>query len=123
MRRLTPALLALVTLLPAGLAAQEALVLRPDRVYDGELMRAGWSVLVRDGRIAEAGPSVAAPRGAREIRLPGATLIPGMIEGHSHLLLHPYDETPWNDQVLFESLGERVARGTEIGRASCRERV
>lgn len=112
MRRLVPVLVALVTLLPADLAAQEAVVLRPDRVYDGEVMRTGWSVLVRDGLIAEAGPSVAAPRGAREVRLSGATLIPGMIEGHSHLLLHPYDETPWNDQVLFESVGERVARGT-----------
>jgi len=101
-----------------SVAGQDVTVLRPDRVYDGDAMHAGWSVLVRDGRIAEAGASVAVPRGAREIRLPGTTLIPGMIEGHSHLLLHPYDETPWNDQVLFESVGERVARGTVHARAT-----
>lgn len=113
MHRIAIAAAAAACLLPAPpAAAQEALVLRPDRVYDGDAMRVGWSVLVRDGRIAEAGPEVATPRGVRVVRLEGTTLIPGMIEGHSHLLLHPYDEVPWNDQVLFESVGERVARGT-----------
>ncbi|HKJ02386.1 MAG TPA: amidohydrolase family protein, partial [Longimicrobiales bacterium] len=106
------AVLTLLALVPAASAAQEAILLRPDRVYDGDALRDGWSVLVRDGLIVAAGPSIPAERGAREIRLPGTTLIPGLIEGHSHMLLHPYDETPWNDQVLFESLGERVARAT-----------
>ncbi len=94
------------------LSGQQAVVLRPDRVFDGDSLHEGWAVLVRDGRIAEAGPSVRAPDGAEEVRLAGSTLLPGLIEGHSHLLLHPYDETPWNDQVLFESLAERVARAT-----------
>jgi len=93
-------------------------VLRPDRVFDGEEMHPGWAVLVRGERIVSAGPAVSAPAGAVEVRLAGTTLLPGIIEGHSHLLLHPYDETPWNDQVLFESLGERVARGTVHARAS-----
>jgi imidazolonepropionase-like amidohydrolase len=94
-----------------ALAAQDAWVLRPDRVFDGSAMHAGWSVLVRDGRIVEVGPSVAAS-GAREMRLPGTTLLPGLIEGHSHIMLHPYNETSWTDQVLLESLGERTARAT-----------
>jgi imidazolonepropionase-like amidohydrolase len=94
------------------LCAQSVVVLHPDRVFDGDSMHAGWSVLVRDGKIAAAGPSVQAPRGGRDIDLPGTTLLPGLIEGHSHVLLHPYNETPWNDQVLFESLAERVARAT-----------
>jgi imidazolonepropionase-like amidohydrolase len=38
--------------------------------------------------------------------------MPGMIEGHSHLFLHPYNETSWNDQVLREPLALRVARAT-----------
>jgi imidazolonepropionase-like amidohydrolase len=97
----------------SGLRAQQgAILLRPDRVFDGDTMHAGWSVLVQDGKIAAAGPAVSAPAGAREIRLSGMTLLPGLIEGHGHEFLHPYDETPWNDQVLFESLGERVARAT-----------
>ena len=90
-----------------------AFVLQPDRVFDGEVMHPGWVVVVRGDRIIAAGPpaSTSAPGGARTIALPGTTLMPGLIEGHSHLLLHPYNETPWNDQVLREPLALRVARG------------
>ncbi len=99
-------------------SAQDTVLLRPARVFDGEVMHEGWSVLVQGGRIADAGPSVEAPRGGRRLELPGTTLLPGLIEGHSHLLLHPYDETTWNDQVLFESVGERVARGVAHARTT-----
>ena len=89
-------------------------LLRPDRVFDGERMHDGWVVLVRGSRIVAAGPTVGitAPPDARVVALPGATLLPGLIEAHAHLLLHPYDETSWEDQVLREPLGERVARAT-----------
>jgi imidazolonepropionase-like amidohydrolase len=94
-------------------AAQPApsTVLRPDRVFDGDTLHEGWAVRVRGGRIEAAGPaaSIASP-GASVIELPGQTLMPGMIEGHSHVLLHAYNETSWNDQVLKESLGLRTAR-------------
>ncbi|MEJ2202758.1 MAG: amidohydrolase family protein [Gemmatimonadota bacterium] len=117
MRRLRIALAFLPALsLPA--AAQEAVVLRPDRVFDGEALHQGWAVLVERGRIVSAGPSIPTPPGGREIVLPGATLLPGLIEGHSHLLLHPYNETPWTDQVLLEPLAERVARATVHARAT-----
>ena len=114
--------LALVVLVVIGAAsavlAQDAFVLRPDRVYDGESMHEGWSVLVRGEVIEAAGPSVPTPSGATEIPLPGMTLLPGLIEGHSHLLLHPYNETPWTDQVLLESHAERAARATVHARAT-----
>ncbi|MEO8679840.1 MAG: amidohydrolase family protein [Vicinamibacterales bacterium] len=89
-------------------------VFQPDRVFDGEASHAGWVVVVRGDRIEAAGPaaSTAAPAGARMVKLAGTTLMPGMIEGHSHLLLHPYNETVWNDQVLREPLALRVARAT-----------
>ncbi|HET9810646.1 MAG TPA: amidohydrolase family protein, partial [Sphingomicrobium sp.] len=82
------------------------------QVFDGvnPAPHAGWSVLVDGDRIAAAGPDIAAPPGAKVIDLPGTTLIPGMIEGHSHLFLHPYDETLWDDQVLREPLALRTAR-------------
>lgn len=108
---------------PGAAQAQEALLLRPDRVWDGEEMHEGWAVLVRDGRIAAVGSSVPAEPGARELDLGGTTLLPGLIEGHSHLLLHPYDETPWTEQVLEESLGERVARGVAHAEATLRAGV
>ena len=95
-------------------------LLRPSRVFDGEAIREGWVVLVRGSRIEAAGleDAVTLPRGTVELDLPGTTLLPGLIEGHSHLLLHPYDETPWTDQVLNESLGLRTARATVHARAS-----
>src|SRR4051794_4759911 len=89
-------------------------LLTPARVWDGTETAAhdGWAVLVRGDRIEAVGPraQVTAPAGATTIDLPGTTLIPGMIEGHSHLLLHPYNETSWDDQVMREPEALRVAR-------------
>ena len=103
-------LLLLIACNLATAAAAEDLLLRPARLFDGQAMHKGWSLLVQGDRIAAVGPDVAAPAGARSIELPGTTLIPGMIEGHSHLFLHPYDEAKWDDQVLHEPLALRTAR-------------
>jgi imidazolonepropionase-like amidohydrolase len=88
------------------------ILLQPARVYDGEAMQEGWAVLVRGREIVAAGSpaSLTVPADAERIALPGLTLLPGLVEGHSHLLLHPYNETTWNDQVLREPLAYRVAR-------------
>lgn len=101
-------------------ASSTVMVLRPDRVFDGENLRPGWVVVVRGDRIEAAGPaaSTPAPAGAQSVALPGATLMPGLIEGHSHLLLHPYNETSWNDQVLREPLALRTARAVNHARAT-----
>src|SRR5690242_314813 len=99
-------------LLVASPALAGTLLLRPARVFDGVDPRPheGWSVLVEGERIAAAGPNLSAPAGTRTIDLPETTLLPGMIEGHSHLFLHPYNETLWDDQVLHEPLALRTAR-------------
>ena len=101
-------------------AQEDRIVLRPDRVFDGEGTHTGWVVVVRGDRIEAAGPAAATtvPAGARSMALAGATLMPGLIEGHSHLLLHPYNETTWNDQVLREPLALRVARAVNHARAT-----
>ena len=88
-------------------------LLRPDRVFDGETTHDGWVVRVNGNKIEAVGPvNVVSATGAQTIDLKGTTLMPGLIEGHSHLLLHPYNETSWDDQVLKESRSLRVARAT-----------
>jgi imidazolonepropionase-like amidohydrolase len=96
----------------AAPAAAEPILLKPAQVFDGvdPHPHAGWQVLVEGDKIAAVGPNISAPAGARTIDLPGETLIPGMIEGHSHLFLHPYNEAKWDDQVLHEPLALRTAR-------------
>jgi imidazolonepropionase-like amidohydrolase len=102
-------LTALLALLPLPASARPVLI-TPDRLWDGEAMHSGWQVLVDGGRIVAVGPNLTAPASAQRLALSGQTLLPGFIEGHSHLLLHPYNETPWDDQVLKESEAYRVAR-------------
>ncbi len=99
---------------------QSTCLLQPARVFDGTepKMHSDWMVLVQAGRIVAAGPDVTAPQGAARIVLPGMTLLPGLIEGHSHLFLHPYNETAWDDQVLHEPLALRTARAVVAARAT-----
>ena len=88
-----------------------SLLLSADRVWTGEgKPHTGWAVLVVDGRVKEVGPiaSMSAPPDAERIALPGKTLIPGLIDLHSHVLLHPYNETTWDDQVIKEQVEYRT---------------
>jgi len=93
-------------------APATSVLLKPARVFDAVSAEPheGWVVLVTGNRIAAAGPaaSVSAPAGATVIDLPGATLLPGLIDAHSHIFLHPYNETLWNAQVLEETLAYRT---------------
>src|SRR5690349_5630478 len=96
--------------------AETIYLLKPAHVFDGESaqLHDNWVVLVRGQKIEAAGPGneVKAPADAKVINLPGMTLMPGLIDAHSHILLHPYSETVWNDQVAREALSLRVARAT-----------
>lgn len=101
-----------------GPCVAAAVLLRPDRVFtaDDNEAHAGWSVLVEGERITAVGPGLAAPAGARVIDLPGTTLLPGLIDIHSHLYLHPYNEALWDDQVLKEPLVYRTLRAANHAR-------
>ena len=107
-------ILALLLIAPfiAAPAIAGTYLLRPARVFDGASPEPhqGWEVLVEGDRITAAGPNLKAPTDAKIIDLPGETLTPGLIEGHSHLFLHPYNEAKWDDQVLHEPLALRTAR-------------
>jgi imidazolonepropionase-like amidohydrolase len=94
-------------------------LLKPDRVFDGEAVHTDWVVVVHGNKIEAAGPMVfKLPAETRVIDLKGKTLLPGLIEGHSHLFLHPYNEVSWNDQVLRESRAERTARAVNHANAT-----
>jgi imidazolonepropionase-like amidohydrolase len=97
-----------------ALLLAELYAIDPSRVFDGESLQSGWRVVVRGERIEAAGPrdTVATPPGAEVLELQGTTVLPGLIEAHSHVLLHAYDEASWNDQVLKEARSLRVARAT-----------
>jgi imidazolonepropionase-like amidohydrolase len=124
LRRLSAALLLLLATTDAQAqlvetaATEPAALLRPDRVFDGTAMRTGVGVLVANGRIVAIGNGLTLPRGTHVIGLPGATLMPGLIDAHVHLFLHPYNETSWNDQVLKEPLSLRVARAVAAAKAT-----
>jgi imidazolonepropionase-like amidohydrolase len=92
--------------------SQTTYLLKPARVFDGEQMHTGWNVLVKNNTIIAVGENISVDKNATVIELKNCTLLPGLIEGHSHLFLHPYNETSWNDQVLKESRAERLARAT-----------
>src|SRR3981081_3625135 len=121
MKRLVLGLATLVCLLPLIGHAQgqrsradenaAVTVLKPARVFDGESVHEGWAVRVKGERIDAVGPDAgAAAPGAKVIDLPGTTLTPGLVEGHSHILLHAYNEASWEAQVSKEGLALRVAR-------------
>ena len=99
---------------PTQLASVAPIVLKPARVWDGISLEAhdGWIVVVRGNLIEAAGPpgQINIPGQARVIELPNTTLLPGLIDAHTHVLLHPYDEAVWDDQVLKEALALRVCR-------------
>jgi len=97
---------------PAPAPPAVSMLLRPARVFDAisQAPHEGWVVLVTGNTIAAAGPAAAvkAPAGAKVIDLPGTTLMPGLIDAHSHIYLHPYNEATWNDQVMKETLAYRT---------------
>ncbi len=107
---------------PAPADSTRPILLLPAAVWDGvaDARHPGWAVLVRGDRIAAVGPAgrIAAPANAERVELPGTTLVPGLIEGHSHLFLHPYNETLWDDQVLKEPFALRVARAVAHARST-----
>lgn len=104
---------------PGAQTAPAVTLLKPARVFDGDTMHQGWAVRVRGERIDAVGPDASvAAQGGKVIDLPGTTLTPGLVEGHSHILLHAYSETSWTDQVSREGLALRVARATNHLRAT-----
>ncbi len=86
---------------------KEVIVLHAARMLDvagGKIVTPG-EVLIEGNAIVEAGASVQRPSGAEVIDLGDATLLPGLIDAHVHLFLHPGAE---DLQTVEESVPQRV---------------
>src|ERR1700678_3718080 len=92
------------------------LVLHAARLLDiegGRLLAPG-EILVEGEKIVAAGSSVAHPAGAEIIDLGDTTLMPGLIDAHVHLFLHPGAE---DLQTVTESVPQRVILATLAAKA------
>ena len=94
--------------------AQKTFFITADRLFDGNEMHAKWGILTDGAKIVKVGPvdQINIPKDATLINYGDATITPGLIEGHSHLLLYPYNITDWDTQVLKETDSYRTARAT-----------
>ena len=95
--------------------APHPIVLRAARLLDikaGKLIKPG-EVLIQGDRIVEAGTAVKHPAGAEVIDLGDRTLMPGLIDAHIHLFLHPGAE---DLQTVQESVSERTITATLAAR-------
>jgi len=116
-------LLILLLFIPTEIFAHQKdsfILIQADRLFDGEEMHTGWGILVYQNKIIAVGETSTLPSKTplKRIELKGKTLLPGLIEGHSHLLLHAYNEAKWNDQVLNESEAERIVRAVTHAKAT-----
>lgn len=95
-------------------SAQNLIYLRPERVFDGEKIFEKYGVIIKGDKIelfdSQANIEKNLPKDIKIVDLINSTLLPGLIEGHTHLFLHPYNEVPWDDQVLKEARSYRTAR-------------
>lgn len=117
-RLAAPVLWAAMVLAPISAVQAQTTLIVPEAVFDGTQRHAGWGVVVEGATIVAVGPLSSLANSDERVELTGMTLLPGLIEGHSHLLLHPYNETPWTNQVLNEPQSLRVVRGTVHAKAT-----
>ena len=111
------ATLSLVAQTPAG----HPLLLEPAQVWTaGEPLHTGWVVLLEGNQVKALGPkaSVAVPSDAERIALPDMTVLPGLMDLHSHIFLHPYNEKLWDLQVLTEPPQYRTILATKHAEAT-----
>jgi imidazolonepropionase-like amidohydrolase len=96
------------------------ILLHPDQIWTGDRIERSWSVLIEGERIVAVGPrqSLGDPADAEIVELAGTTLLPGLMDLHSHLFLHPYNETAWDDQVLKEPEAYRTLRAARHAEAT-----
>ena len=96
-------------------------VIQAGRVIDprnGRVLQ-NQKILIEGDRIREIGPAVTAPSGARIIDLSGSTVLPGLIDNHTHIFLQgDISDTDYDPQLLKESIPYRTIRATVAARTA-----
>ncbi|WP_425392144.1 amidohydrolase family protein [Ekhidna sp.] len=104
-------ILYLTLVLAVVISSAQRIKITAERLFDGKAMKSDWGVIVEQNVIVEIGPADKLGAADQAFNYPDGTIMPGMIEGHSHVLLYPYNQMDWNDQVLKESRSLRAIRG------------
>ncbi len=92
------------------------IVIECDRIFDGvDVSEGPHQILVADGRIAQVGRSIQPPPGARTINLRGLTLLPGLIDVHTHLTFL-WSDTTRAPNYVNDFLGSPIVVAFEAAR-------
>ncbi len=85
----------------------ETIAIKCGKLFDGksDKLRENQVIVIQDNRITAVGASVQVPSGAKVINLGTATVLPGLIDAHTHMYLHNGD---YNDQLLKEQIAYRA---------------
>jgi len=108
-------LLAFLVRVPAAGAEEPPTYVKCGRVFDGTSFREGLAVVVRGGVIADVAAGLPVPEGALVLDLSAFTVIPGLIDAHTHIALHPGS---YDDQILRETPELRAIHATVNARAT-----
>ena len=120
MKRFLCSVMAVATLMPAGQSiaqqSSQSIVLHAGHVLDvktGKLL-SDQTIVIEDGKVVSVGASADAkpPADAVRIDLPNATILPGLIDAHTHLTADP--------RFGYEELGISVPREALIGAKNAR---
>lgn len=104
---------------PQAPVSQEKTLIKAGRLVDVRAGRvlANQNILIQGDRIVEVGPNVAVPPDAKVVDLSNSTVLPGLIDNHTHVLLqaHP-TPTDYDEQLIKESIAYRAIRATVSAR-------
>jgi len=103
-------------------AENKAILIKAGRLIDVRAGRtlSGQSILIEGDRITQVGANLTAPAGARTIGLGAYTVLPGLIDNHTHILLHgditaaDYDAQLLKESIPYRTIGATVAARTAL---------
>jgi imidazolonepropionase-like amidohydrolase len=115
------ALFSLAIFASAGFAQTKSLVIKAGKLIDGksDTVQENVTILIDGNRISEVGKNLSIPANAEVIDLSAATVLPGFIDAHTHLLLQgDITSEEYEEQIYKESMPYRTIRAVAAARAA-----